>query len=1099
MVSILNAVTLSKGIKYLSQHVPETIPLVYSRDKQKQEEKLLEFKQEMNSLDERTVQNAKSGDLESCYALLRHLHRIWNTLQKQPEESQESAPKKAVQEDYIPTERTLRPMVRWLLMKVKSLHLGSTDTLEHWIENCSTVDHVSIPSCVLDSLCSCVLYSFLDSVMLQKQDEILDLSIKETNFQFLDHLMELGLLNIQSNTIKDMIQDQNPFYESIHINIISAFMEWETKSYDMDELVTYMDRHFVGFDSGMTYPFDMEDCLTMWMNQCFPVLYESYGLEDLRDYEFEDVAKDLDDGWMLPLLIGHYFQLDVSQIIAKKHLNSGEKQRNYEILQTMLSNQLTLGIHPPWLPNDLMNHNPNRNASQRFIYAGNASYLFNNFLVKVFDSIVESDLPFPVLTDRADDQQCADISSAEVISSELGQRSPKDSLLNPCQEKQAPHELRALEHSAPRFPEHVKGLAHGENFDEALGEHEFHDLEQISERIRTTEMRKPQLIRQDAMIDLPVQAESSLAPFQPVEDREEQSMEERNLNESADPMHKELTKEEDEVVAAKELSESSPDPENINTSQKHPEVSTNWSDEPTLVSEQKKALETSLSIPLSIPPITPDNTVALACEGTSKPKKRKKKMKSKAIEEHINSIMERADTIHAQNDGVYEAPGIRIVDSFIQSQKPASTDTPPFQKDFVTLPKLISTPPTQNSVTFMVPQIAKAATPPISIRSTRSTPTTKFLPPLELAPSPVVPEQVRTPPRFPTPTRRTLPELVKSKESTMNDLFSNLEKEIDEIAHQLEEQQRRSAQNTPIGSQRQDTHSFVVSGVNEAGTIMINQSAISMLLDSETESEAGSTVDSTETGPKQKDHEIEGEFVREESADTELEDSASSVTEQVDSYQSAIEEISTASFFLSKPKPIVFQSTGAERDLATKSPTNFVSRPRSIPESESETDSHADIIEIYEKPSVQTPPPREDPIVEIPPPRIPSVTPSRPRTGLQSYPIPETDEEIIERHEEQGETTWDRVKSHRRVSRSSPLKKPKKETVAKQPERDISSAPKFIAKTKLTALEKPKIQLKKELVSKSNRTLVKNALMHVCLAGSVNRSIKDEVLKVLIP
>jgi hypothetical protein len=331
----------------------------------------------------------------------------------------------------------------------------------------------------------------------------------------------------------------------------------------------------------------------------------------------------------------------------------------------------------------------------------------------------------------------------------------------------------------------------------------------------------------------------------------------------------------------------------------------------------------------------------------------------------------------------------------------------------------------------------------------------------------------------------------------MNDLFSHLEQEIDEIAHQLEEQKKRSTQNTPImqTSLRQQPNEGTNSDVHEDGTIMVNQRAISMLLDSETESENDSVVESTKI-PVEVPTNYK-ETIAEESAETEMEDSEHSDSELASKYESPQQEVSTASFFLSKPKPIVFQAPDLQNQVKTSSPTNFVSRPRSIPESDSDSDSNADIIEIYEKPTVQTPPPRAEPEREVVIPRVPSAVPSRPRTGLQSYPIPETEEELVQRHEEQGQTTWNRVKSNRRQPRSSPLKKTKESPKSPEAQREISSAPKFVAKRNLAALEKPRIQLKKELVSKSNRTLIKNALMHVCLAGTVNRGIKDQVLQVL--
>lgn len=37
---------------------------------------------------------------------------------------------------------------------------------------------------------------------------------------------------------------------------------------------------------------------------------------------------------------------------------------------------------------------------------------------------------------------------------------------------------------------------------------------------------------------------------------------------------------------------------------------------------------------------------------------------------------------------------------------------------------------------------------------------------------------------------------------------------------------------------------------------------------------------------------------------------------------------------------------------------------------------------------------------------------------------------------------------------------------------------------------------KNSLATKSNQNIIKNALMHVCLAGTLNRAVKEEVLQV---
>jgi hypothetical protein len=41
-------------------------------------------------------------------------------------------------------------------------------------------------------------------------------------------------------------------------------------------------------------------------------------------------------------------------------------------------------------------------------------------------------------------------------------------------------------------------------------------------------------------------------------------------------------------------------------------------------------------------------------------------------------------------------------------------------------------------------------------------------------------------------------------------------------------------------------------------------------------------------------------------------------------------------------------------------------------------------------------------------------------------------------------------------------------------------------------------RVKMELSTKSNKNIVKNALMHVCLAGVLNKAVKEEVLLVII-
>ena len=152
-ISLRNYAALSKGIKSLSNSIPQTIQLLHKN----RPDKLEEFHKEMDSISEMEIQNANSGQLDACFSILRHLHKISSILRS--EDISKSDIRLTEDEGYVPTERTLRPMIRWLLMKTKSSHVGYHDQLDHWIAQCST-EKPTVPSEIINLLCSCLLYSF---------------------------------------------------------------------------------------------------------------------------------------------------------------------------------------------------------------------------------------------------------------------------------------------------------------------------------------------------------------------------------------------------------------------------------------------------------------------------------------------------------------------------------------------------------------------------------------------------------------------------------------------------------------------------------------------------------------------------------------------------------------------------------------------------------------------------------------------------------------------------------------------------------------------------------------------------------------------------
>lgn len=238
----------------------------------------------------------------------------------------------------------------------------------------------------------------------------LNLDAKEAqDSRFLDKLIEMGLLNVQTSmiqSIREMVHDNNPFYESIHINVISALMEHDTRSHNLDSMVQYLDRSFETFDSAATYPYDIEDAILMWMNQCFNKFKQdentSVFLKDIRLSEFEDLAKDMDNGWMMCMVIASYFRnigrisfdSDTSALICKHVVSVDEKLKNYDVLEDIVSK--IDGLQIPWLPIDMISKNQERGTSQRYTYSGNASYLLINFLSTLLTLIAKQGLEFAI-------------------------------------------------------------------------------------------------------------------------------------------------------------------------------------------------------------------------------------------------------------------------------------------------------------------------------------------------------------------------------------------------------------------------------------------------------------------------------------------------------------------------------------------------------------------------------------------------------------------------------------------------------------------------------------------------------------------------------
>lgn len=87
-------------------------------------------------------------------------------------------------------------------------------------------------------------------------------------------------------------------------------MAAESKKISLEPFVQYLGKNFPSFDETVSYPYDLEDGLLIWMNLCLKETKTQPFLKDKLDYEIielEDLAHDLSNGWMLCLAVAGYF------------------------------------------------------------------------------------------------------------------------------------------------------------------------------------------------------------------------------------------------------------------------------------------------------------------------------------------------------------------------------------------------------------------------------------------------------------------------------------------------------------------------------------------------------------------------------------------------------------------------------------------------------------------------------------------------------------------------------------------------------------------------------------------------------------------------
>ncbi|KAH6577478.1 hypothetical protein BASA62_000855 [Batrachochytrium salamandrivorans] len=336
------------------------------------------------------MDDAMAGQLEPCRIILNTLCDVYYTLLDD--------------ETYTLAEPTFRPLVRWIITKAiqilsikNSKEVDRKTTLantamaeleEMLIElddqTCATLSHNS-----LDLLCATKIYSLVTmSLFHNGQISAMD-TFKRTSYgtpgadpeiktdlEFLETLMTNGYLHFQHSlmdSLRDIICDQMPFYESIHANVISALLSASVRHVDIGSIVAHLSDHFVGYDASLMYPYNLEDAMLVWTNQCL-IAAKRYHQSKSQDStspnreivemaELDDLGQDLYDGRAINVLLMTYYPDETNAKLTSCHM----------------------GIHRQiLLPLDLQEIETQRKTSSSGVNTTSICALFISFMVDVF-------------------------------------------------------------------------------------------------------------------------------------------------------------------------------------------------------------------------------------------------------------------------------------------------------------------------------------------------------------------------------------------------------------------------------------------------------------------------------------------------------------------------------------------------------------------------------------------------------------------------------------------------------------------------------------------------------------------------------------------
>ncbi|KAJ3140522.1 Calmodulin-regulated spectrin-associated protein 3 [Geranomyces variabilis] len=233
-----------------------------------------------DEVSEEVIAGVRSGDEAACDELLSALRTRYEALHGPPAAADCALPPTQDVSDtlslhndydsewYEVAEPSFKPAVRWTLLFAKQQSDISSQSLKAIDEALLDLDRQKgklIPRAkLIPFLCSGNLYAAVASQIFG-----------ETSPEYLDHLTTHGYLKFKSSlrdSISDMIADDTPFYESIHCNLMEALISASCRNVGIGNIVDHIRRRFPSFNIAALYPYDLEDALLIWSNQCLAQL-----------------------------------------------------------------------------------------------------------------------------------------------------------------------------------------------------------------------------------------------------------------------------------------------------------------------------------------------------------------------------------------------------------------------------------------------------------------------------------------------------------------------------------------------------------------------------------------------------------------------------------------------------------------------------------------------------------------------------------------------------------------------------------------------------------------------------------------------------------